>query len=178
MSTLKDYIVRFDRNDRSTFPYWFAHWCAFNITALNYKRWKTKYLLHDIEKPFLKLFMSYPKLQRMHNLIHKHHLLHYFVKKNADWEAMFIDWECGRLTKQQCPRNAVNEYYRIFKQFEEYINEGKISDNKSIRYFEDHHLDKEELRPLIINAYNQLYKTFEDKFDINVDKYDEHYLIK
>lgn len=176
MSILKDYIVRFNKDDRSTFSYWFAHWCAFNMTTLNYKKWKVKYLLHDIEKPWLKLFLSYDKVQRWHNLHHKHHLLHYFIKYKVDWEAMIIDWECGRLTKQQCPRNAVNEYYRIFNQFEDYINNGKVSDNKSIKYFDEYKLDKDELKPLIINAYNQLYRTFEDKFNIKVDKFNENYL--
>lgn len=26
----------FTKKDRSTFKYWFAHWCAFNMTALNF----------------------------------------------------------------------------------------------------------------------------------------------
>ena len=63
-----NWIVRFDKSDRSTFPYWFAHWCAFNMTALNLKKWKFKYLFHDFEKPWLKLFLSYKKVQQFHNL--------------------------------------------------------------------------------------------------------------
>jgi len=176
--SIENYIVRFDKSDRSTFSYWFAHWCAFNMTALNYKRWKPKYLLHDIEKPWLKLFLPYKKVQKIHNIHNKHHLLHYFIKNNADWEAMVIDWECGRLTKQQCPRNAVDEYYRIFSQFEDYILNDKISDNKTIVYFEENHLDKTQYIPLFRNAYNQLYRTFEDKFGISVDKFNENYLSK
>ena len=45
----------FTKKDRSSFKYWFAHWCGFQITALNLGIWKPKYLLHDIEKPWLKL---------------------------------------------------------------------------------------------------------------------------
>lgn len=173
-----DWIVRFDRNDRSTFPYWFAHWCAFNMTALNLKKWKFKYLFHDFEKPWLKLFMSYKKVQQFHNLHNKHHLLHYFIKESADWEAMVIDWECGRFTKQQCPRNAVDEYYRIFEEFKNWILNDVEADNKTINYFNSHNINKKDKIALFINAYNQLYHTFEDRFGMKVDKYDEHYLTK
>lgn len=177
---LEDYIVRFDRKDRSSFSYWFAHWCAFQLTALNYKRWKPKYLFHDIEKPWLKLFLSYKKVQRIHNKHNKHHLLYYFIHEKADWEAMIIDWECGRLTKQQCPRNAVDEYYRIFDEFERYINNDEVFDNKSIIYFEEHKdkFDKEKLRSLIACAYINMKVTFETKFGIKVIKYNEKYLLK
>lgn len=180
MTTLENYIVRFDRADRSSFSYWFAHWCAFNMTALNYKRWKFKYLFHDIEKPWLKLFLDYKKVQRIHNKHNKHHLLYYFIHEDADWEAMIVDWECGRLTKQQCPRNAVDEYYRIFDEFERYINNDELFDNKSIIYFEEHKdkFNKEHLRLLIRCAYVNLKVTFESKFGIKVEKYNEKYLLE
>ena len=180
MTTLENYIVRFDRADRSSFSYWFAHWCAFNMTALNYKQWKFKYLFHDIEKPWLKLFLNYKKVQRIHNKHNKHHLLYYFIHEDADWEAMIVDWECGRLTKQQCPRNAVDEYYRIFDEFERYINNDELFDNKSIIYFEEHKdkFNKEHLRSLISCAYVNLKVTFETKFGIKVEKYNEKYLLE
>ena len=54
----------FDKEDRSTFPYWFAHWCAFQMTALNLGIWKFKYLFHDWEKPWLRLFLPYKKMMR------------------------------------------------------------------------------------------------------------------
>ena len=38
----------FTKADRSSFKYWFAHWCGFQLTALNLGIWKPKYLLHDI----------------------------------------------------------------------------------------------------------------------------------
>lgn len=48
----------FDKESRSTFKYWFAHWCAFQMVALDLHVWRPKYLLHDIEKPWLRLFFS------------------------------------------------------------------------------------------------------------------------
>ena len=41
----------FERNDKRGFAYWFAHWCAYNMIAINCNAWKFKYLFHDIEKP-------------------------------------------------------------------------------------------------------------------------------
>ena len=45
----------FDKTERSSFKYWFAHWCSFNMVTLNQKCWKFKYLFHDMKKPFFKL---------------------------------------------------------------------------------------------------------------------------
>ena len=28
----------FKEEDKSSFPYWFAHWCAYQMTALNCKK--------------------------------------------------------------------------------------------------------------------------------------------
>ena len=33
----------FTKEERNSFKYWFAHWCAFQMTALNLKCWKFKY---------------------------------------------------------------------------------------------------------------------------------------
>jgi hypothetical protein len=102
----------FNKCDRASFEYWFAHWCAFNMTALNLRCWKFKYLFHDFEKPWLKLFMSYESLQKFHRKHNRHHL-EYKNPNKIDWEAMVIDWECSRFTKINCPRNAKDEM--IFK---------------------------------------------------------------
>ena len=53
----------FSKSERSSFKYWFAHWCAYNMTALNLGMWKPKYLWHDIEKPWLMMF--YRDFQQM-----------------------------------------------------------------------------------------------------------------
>jgi hypothetical protein len=93
----------FTKEERSSFPYWFAHWCAFNMTALNLKVWKPRHLLHDIEKPWLRLFMSYDRVQEIHRVRHKHHI-EYFVKYGkVNWCDLCIDWECSRFTKITSP---------------------------------------------------------------------------
>ena len=99
----------FTKEERSTFKYWFAHWCAFQMTALNLKAWKFKYLFHDIEKPWLKLIFNgdYKKVQKYHRKHSKHHPEYLDVNPNkVDWEAMMIDWECSRFTKEAQPNGA------------------------------------------------------------------------
>lgn len=104
----------FTKEERSGFKYWFAHWCAYQMTALNLKAWKFKYLFHDIEKPWLKLFFrDYSKVQKWHRKHNSHHL--YLDKdiSKLDWEAMAIDWECSRFTKEASPLTAYGEYKRM-----------------------------------------------------------------
>lgn len=98
----------FTSEQHSTFSYWFAHWCAFNMTALNLHCWKVKYLFHDIEKPWMRLFMSHKQVQKWHRLHNKHHV-EYGIKNGfnkVDWEAAIIDWECSRFTKLSSPLNS------------------------------------------------------------------------
>lgn len=100
----------FDKSQRSKFDYWFAHWCAFNMTALNLGVWKFKYLFHDIEKPWLMwVWKDYPRVQKWHRTHNRHHL-EYAGKKSYDFEAMIIDWECSRFTKSASPLTAREEY--------------------------------------------------------------------
>ena len=110
---IKDYCnyFMFDENDKSSFPYWFAHWCSFQLCALNLGLWKFKYIFHDFEKPWLKLFWSYKKVQKWHREHNKHHL-EYGLKhgwNKVDWYALMIDWECSHMSKKQCPLNAREE---------------------------------------------------------------------
>ena len=99
----------FSKEERSTFGYWFAHWCAFQMTALNLKVWRLKYLCHDISKPWLRLFLSYEKVQKIHRKHSKHHI-EYKNPEKIDWMSMVIDWECSRFTKQASPLNAREEF--------------------------------------------------------------------
>lgn len=94
----------FSNDQRGGFAYTFAHWCAFNMTALNLGVWKFKYLFHDIEKPFLMLWFrgDYTKTRNWHKEHNRHHL-RYKGKRGYDWEAMVIDWECSRFTKTEKP---------------------------------------------------------------------------
>ena len=78
----------FDKSQRSSFKYYFAHLCAFNMTALNLGVWKFKYLFHDFEKPWLMLiWKDYPKVQKWHRTHNRHHL-EYAGDKVYDFEAM------------------------------------------------------------------------------------------
>ena len=116
----------FTKKSRSTFKYWFSHWCAFQMTALNLGAWKPKYLLHDIEKPWMKLFMSYDKVKAWHRTHSRHHLsykdkngkplyLKYDVLDKLDYQAMLIDWECSRYTKAEAPKTALQELIDLSK---------------------------------------------------------------
>lgn len=99
---------KFTKEERGSFSYWFWHWLAFNGTARNLGVWKFKYLFHDMEKPFLKLFLQYKKVQKFHRRHNRHHL-EYRRPEKRDWEAMVIDWECSRLTKVACPKDSYQE---------------------------------------------------------------------
>lgn len=106
----------FDKSDRSRFKYWFAHWCSYNMVALNLNAWKFKYLFHDIEKPFMLYWYmwvcrlnhtdAYKKVQKWHRAHNRHHLEY---KGKKDYESMVIDWECSRFTKTSSPRTALEE---------------------------------------------------------------------
>ena len=131
----------FTKSERSTFSYWFAHWCSFQMTALNCKKWKFKYLFHDWEKPWLRLFLPYKKVQEIHRKNNRHHpewlenkLANYYWEtsydvqyeadnflKKFDYEAAIIDWECSRFTKESAQLNAHDEYRRLlnFDSFKE-----------------------------------------------------------
>lgn len=124
----------FTREQRSTFPYWFAHWCAYQMTALNCGAWKFRYLFHDMEKPFLKLFLPYKKVQKIHRNSNRHHpewlesrlerqsrkcgngLGSYQVYKlldKFDYDGAIIDWECCHFTKVEEPLDAHDEFKRL-----------------------------------------------------------------
>ena len=104
---------RFTDEEKSSFAYWFAHWCSYNMVALNLKAWKFKYLFHDFEKPWLKLiFKDYLKVRKFHRKYNRHHLA-YKNRYKIDWEAAVIDWECSRFTKASVGRNA-REMYEHF----------------------------------------------------------------
>ena len=101
----------FTEKDKSTFKYWFAHWCAYQMTALNCKAWKFKYLFHDIEKPWLSLFFKHEFVKKWHRAHNKHH---FERQGKRDWEAMIIDWECSRFTKTFRAKGAREELGRKY----------------------------------------------------------------
>ena len=106
----------FTAKERAGFKYTFAHWCAFQMTALNMRIWKFKYLFHDIEKPFLMLlFKDYSKVQKIHRKYNRHHL-EYEGAKGIDFEALIIDWECSHHTKEKSQRRVREECYNKIAQ--------------------------------------------------------------
>jgi len=109
----------FTKEEKSSFSYWFAHWCAFQMTALNLHHWRFKYLFHDFEKPWLKLVLPYDKVKRFHRNHADHHITYFIKHGNADWQAMLIDWECCRFTKIACPLNAEKELIRVCDEIEQ-----------------------------------------------------------
>lgn len=143
-------IKKFDKSERSTFRYWFNHWKAFNLIAIKLKCWKIKYLFHDIEKPWLRLFLPYEKVQRIHRNNTKHHFewLNKKLRKNSekykkyrgtdkvpfkyflnilkhiesfDYTSTVIDWECSRYSKKAKKLDACGEYEKHFDY--QYFNE-------------------------------------------------------
>jgi len=96
----------FEKAERSSFAYWFNHWKAFNLVAIALKVWRPKYLLHDIEKPWLMLlWKDYKRVQTWHRQHNNHHFW-YKGKKKLDPLAMIIDSECSRFTKKAAPLTA------------------------------------------------------------------------
>ena len=103
---------KFDKEDRSSFSYWYNHWKAYNMVAWNLGVWHPKYLLHDIEKPWLKLLWDdYKKVQNWHRHHNSHHIFYGRMHgmNKIDWLAAIIDWECSHYTKNACIRNAREE---------------------------------------------------------------------
>lgn len=102
---------KFKKEERSSFRYWFEHYKAFNYVAWKLNVWKPKWLLHDIEKPWLKLIWDYKKLQTWHRHHNNHHIQYGRMNglNKVDWLAAVIDWECARYTKIAQPRNAREE---------------------------------------------------------------------
>lgn len=116
--------MMFTEDQKSTFPYYFAHVCAYNMTALNLGVWKPKYLFHDWEKPWMLLLAKglkkigllkhepYEWVRNWHRTHRKHHVQYYKPPtlhhngRMPDVIEMIIDQECSRFTKLASPRNA------------------------------------------------------------------------
>lgn len=100
----------FTKEEKGTFKYTFAHWSAYQMTALNLKCWKFRFLFHDIEKPLLKLLgFKYEAIRKIHRKHARHHLSYHNPKK-IDWLGVVIDWECSGYTKLDAPLNARQTY--------------------------------------------------------------------
>ena len=103
---------KFTKEQKSTFSYWFNHRKAYNYTAWKLGVWQPKYLLHDIEKPWLKLIWGdYLRVRKWHKHHNKHHIFYgrSHGMNKIDWVAAVIDWECSHLTKYAAVRNGREE---------------------------------------------------------------------
>lgn len=103
----------FTYKDKESFKYWFAHWCAFQMIALDVHDWKFKYLFHDFEKPWLYLILSSNKVKKIHRKYSDHHLAYHKGFDKIDWEALAIDWECSRFTKAQDQMSAFSYWQYV-----------------------------------------------------------------
>lgn len=112
-------MKKFDKSERSAWRYYFAHWCAFQMVALNLGIWKFRYIFHDWYKPWLKMFgMQYKDIQKLHRYNSRHHIEYFESHCNPslfDWDAMIIDWECSQYTKKARSRNAFEEMKYILE---------------------------------------------------------------
>lgn len=102
--------------EKSSFKYWLCHWCAFNMTALNLGVWKPHHLFHDWYKPYLKLFLPYKYVQKIHRKFSSHH------PESCVWKnytSMIIDWECSGLTKPESKLNARETMHRYYPELKD-----------------------------------------------------------
>lgn len=87
----------FTKAESHYMTYEIAHIAAVNMVAALCHAWKPKYLIHDIEKPFMTfLFHNAKKASKWHRQHNRHHIEY---KGKHDYEAMCIDWESARYTK-------------------------------------------------------------------------------
>jgi hypothetical protein len=106
-------VKKFKETEKGTFSYWAAHWKAYNSYAIKQGVWKFKYLFHDFEKPWLNLVMNYEKVKKYHREHSRHHL-EYKGTKPFDYDAMIIDWEVSRFTKEDAPLDAIQTLDRLY----------------------------------------------------------------
>lgn len=106
----------FKDTEKSSFAYWFAHWRSFQLVAMLLGVWHPRFLLHDIEKPFLMwIWKDYPRVKQYHRTHARHHLA-YTGDKDYDYLAMVIDWECSRYSKADAQMTAYETYdYELHK---------------------------------------------------------------
>lgn len=132
-------MKKFDKNTRSTFSYWFWHWLAYQKTAMRLGVWKPKYILHDIEKPWLLLFWKdYKRVQKWHREHNNHHLTYKGGYDKIDWKALAIDWECCHLTKKAQPYNA---FGYMLERIKEHPNEKDLLETNLLPILKDWRID-------------------------------------
>ena len=91
--------------------YWFAHWCAYQMTAINLGVWRFRFLFHDMDKIILMNIFDSEKAQKIHTRFSSHHFTGHH--KKYDYMGMVIDWECSRFTKKHAQMNAYNTLHTL-----------------------------------------------------------------
>jgi hypothetical protein len=124
----KHHFKMFGKDVRASFKYWYYHWKAFNLVAYYLKCWKFKYLFHDWEKPWLKLFLPYKTVQKIHRYNNDHHLEYKRGFSKIDVVELVIDNECSRFTKKSASLNA-REFLEVL------IEKQKINKEFSNKYY-------------------------------------------
>ena len=127
-------LPKFEKKDRSTFPYWISHFLAYNLVAMKLGVWHPKYLLHDIEKPWLKLLWGdYDKVQKWHRHHNSHHIFYGRMHglNKIDWLGAIIDWEASRYSKYAAPRTAREEVEWLIYNEDKYTEDEKMEARKN-----------------------------------------------
>jgi hypothetical protein len=100
------------------FNYWYKHYKTYQKVAIKYRCWRVRFLLHDIEKPFLNIFMNREEVHKLHRKYSSHHV---DSKGKKDYLGMMIDWECARYTKPSKPLNAKETCDKIYPETKDKI---------------------------------------------------------
>jgi hypothetical protein len=117
---------KFTVEQKSTFSYWAWHWFAYNYTAWKLGVWKPKWLLHDIEKPWLKLIWGdYDRVKMWHKHHNSHHVFYgrSHGMNKIDWLAAVIDWECSRYSKYAASKTARQEVTALLEEKSKYTDD-------------------------------------------------------
>ena len=84
-------MKKFNKQERSSWRYFWAHWCAFQMVAVTLGVWKPKHLFHDWYKPWLKMFgVPYEDIQKFHRMNSSHHLEYLEYKKAVRKHRVFL----------------------------------------------------------------------------------------
>lgn len=85
------------------------HWLQLQKTAFEYKHWRPWYLLHDVDKIVMLLFLNEKLANRIHKKISIHHYKSFWYKKFGilDVYQSAIDWESSRFTKPDKQLDAI-----------------------------------------------------------------------
>ena len=104
----------------NVFNYWFKHWVAFQFIAIRCGCWKFRFIFHDIEKPFFRLFFNHKIVSKIHRKISRHHV-EFIFPSHYDYIGMIIDWECSRFTKKDKQLNARDTLYKYYPSIKDKI---------------------------------------------------------